>query len=296
VSTKTHDTYAVDDAVLKRRFDDLTRNIWSTDAAGNVVPQRNPNARRQLLKFILHVMLEDMERTQTSIRDFDEGALRAQSAAGYHPPRLKSPFSDALTCFTKFGKRAHIAAAFEKGALRVAPASSYDDPSLNPAQTDKELEHNTVTPNARLMFKIYGQDKDGNALELPTDPQELFRYLIVPDFYVWCCGLGYDARLFHEFEAEAAVVITDKNAFRTRLTEAVAKVLPQGELKEGPLRYYDPYMVQREQLMPIFSKHFRYLYQNEYRFAWTIPSNETLEPFFVDLGPLNDIAQFLELS
>jgi hypothetical protein len=283
------------DAVLKRRFDDLTSNLWSTDAAGNVVPTRLKR-RCQLLRLILHVMLEQMERAKIPIREFDERALMEASAAKYSPPQLKTPFAGSLACFAKFGSRDHIANAFDRGALRIAPASSYDDPSLNPAQVDKELEHVSITPNEHLTFKLHGRDADGNEIEIPVQKKELSQYMMVRDFFVWCCGLGYDARLFHEFEAGAVLVIRDKDAFRARLSVAVGRVLRKGSMTDGPLKYYDPYTVRREQLVPIFSKHFRYMYQNEYRFAWTVPEGEPLKPFFAELGPLHDIAEFLELA
>ena len=198
-------------------------------------------------------------------------------------------------CFAKFGRREHIVNAFDRGALRIAPASSYDDPSLNSAQADKELEHVAITPNEHLIFKLYAQDADGNEIEAPVRKKELFRYMLVPDFYVWCCGLGYDARLFHEFQADTVLIVRDKEKFRTRLSTPVARTLPKQNMTDGPLRYYDPYTIRREELVPIFSKHFRYLYQNEYRFAWDAPSGETIKPFFVELGPLHDIAEVLEL-
>ncbi|HMM44087.1 MAG TPA: hypothetical protein PKE41_00460, partial [Candidatus Macondimonas sp.] len=44
------------------------------------------------------------------------------------------------------------------------------------------------------------------------------------------------------------------------------------------------------------SKNIRYLYQNEYRFAWTMPEDSMLAPFFVELGPLDDIAEIFELA
>lgn len=286
----------IDDAVLQRRFNDLAANLWSTDAAGNVTPARNPDARSGILRLLLHTMLEQMERSGTAVRDFDEWQIRDESSARYIPPRLKTPFTGSPACYAKFGKKDHIRSAFERGMLRISPASSYDDPSLNPAQTDKELEHATVTPNEHLMFKLYGLDTEGKEVEVPVQKKELFRYMMVPDFYVWCCGLGYDARLFHEFEADAVLVIRDKDEFRTRLAAAVGEKIPSWPMSDGPLRYYDPYTIRREQLVPIFSKHFRYLYQNEYRFAWTTPNPEALEPFFVELGPLNDIAEFLEMA
>jgi len=223
-----------DDAILERRFQDLTSNLWSTDAVGNVVPTWDPKMRAALLRLILHVTLEQMDRSKTPTTDFDEHALRRASSAQYSPPRLKALFTGSPVCFAKFGKGCHIVESFENGVFRIAPASSYKDPSLNSAQADKELEHVTVTPNEELV--------------------------------------------------------------RTRLADAVARQLPTSAMTDGGLSYYDPYMVGREQLVPIFSKHFRYLYQNEYRFAWTVPNGEPLKPFFVELGALHDIAEFLELA
>ena len=67
-------------------------------------------------------------------------------------------------------------------------------------------------------------------------------------------------------------------------------------MSDRPLKYYDPYTIEKKQLVPIFSKNFSYMYQNEYRFAWTIPKVEPLSPFFVELGPLDDIADMLEIA
>lgn len=167
-------------------------------------------------------------------------------------------------------------------------------PSLNSAQADKELEHLTVTPNEQLMMKFYTTGTDGTEEEVPAHKKELFRYRTVSDFYVWCCGLGYDARLFYEFQADAVLMIRDRNAFRARLAEAVARQLPASHVTDGGLSYYDPYLVRREHLIPIFSKHFRYMYQNEYRFAWTVAGGEPLKPFFVELGALHGIADILD--
>ena len=199
--------------------------------------------------------------------------------------------------FAKYGKRDHIRASFERGEFRLAAASSYLDPSLNAAQADQELEHAVVTPNEQLLMKLSGQDAFGNEVELPHTPHELFRYVQVPNFYVWCCGLSYDARMFHDFQAEAVVVIRDKTAFTARFISAVQAGMPALAPQHGPCAYYDPYTVRREQLTPMYSKNLRYLYQNEYRFIWTVPPGTTdLPTSFVELGPLTDIAEFYELA
>jgi hypothetical protein len=46
----------------------------------------------------------------------------------------------------------------------------------------------------------------------------------------------------------------------------------------------------------MFGKRIQYLYQNEYRFVWTAPAGATLEPFFVELGTLEGIAEVIELE
>ncbi len=286
----------VHDGALQLRFDDLATNLWSTDADGKVTPPRSSYVRNGILRLLFHTKLEQIGRGRGGVLEFDECAIRETSSASYAQPQLTSPFVGSPHCYAKFGKKEHIRDAIERGVLRIAPASSYDDPSLNPAQTDKELEHYTVTPNKRLMMKMYGMDEEGNEIELPVQGKEFFQFMMVQDFYVWCCGLGYDARLFHEFDADAVLVIRDKDAFRSRLAAVMADILPAGQLKDGPLGYYDPYTSRSDQILPIFSKHFRYLYQNEYRFAWTVAKDTSLEPIFVELGPLYDVAEMLELA
>lgn len=231
-----------------------------------------------------------------SVREFNERELRETASASYTPPRLRTPFTGSPSCFAKFGKRAHMRDAFEKGTLCIAPAAAYNDPSLNAAQADNELEHSSVTPNEHLKCRLFGLNAAGEEVEIPAQQKELFRYMLVRNFYVWCCSAGYDTRLFHDFEADAMLVVHDKEAFRARLSAAVEKQLPAAKGIEVPLKYYDPYTTRREQLTPIFNKNIRYLCQNEYRFAWTMPEDSTLASFFVELGPLDDIAECLELA
>lgn len=205
------------DAALQDRLESLAGNLWSTDAAGKVTPPRNNYNRRALLQLIVHTMLEQMERAGTSEFDFSERELRETAVASYRPPQLRTPFSGSPSCFAKFGKRTHIRAAFESGILRIAPADTYNDPSLNSAQADNELTHYTVTPNEHFLFQLRGLISEGEEIDVPAQPKELFRYLTVRNFYVWCCGLDYDARLFHDFEADAVLIVRDKEAFRTRV-------------------------------------------------------------------------------
>lgn len=282
---------------LDERLKGITANLWSTDKDGNVTQPRRSDVRHSLLKLAHHVILEKLARGLPTPSTFEEKALRDAGVCSYIPPKLASTFMGGPSGFAKYGKRDHVKASFERGAFRIAAASSYLDPSLNPAQADHELEHAVVTPNEHLLMRLYGKDAAGNEVEIPYTPLQLFRYMQVPDFYVWCCGLSYDARMFHDFEAEALLMIRDMDAFTARFIAAVMAAKPDLAPCHGPCVYYDPYTVRREQLTPMYSKNLRYLYQNEYRFVWTVPPGTTdLPTFFVELGPLADIAEFYELA
>ncbi|MCQ0987228.1 hypothetical protein [Jiella marina] len=285
------------DEFLDQRLKGISANLWSTDKDGNVTQPRRSDVRHELLKLAHHVILEKLSRGLPTPSTFEEKALRDAGVGSYVPPKLASPFMGGPSGFAKYGKRDHIKASFERGTFRIAAASSYLDPSLNPAQADHELEHTVVTPNEHLLMRLYGKDAAGNEVEIPHTPLQLFRYMQVPNFYVWCCGLSYDARMFYDFEAEALLMIRDMEAFTARFIAAVKATKPDLASRHGPCAYYDPYTVTREQLTPMYSKNLRYLYQNEYRFTWTAPPETTdLPTFFVELGPLADIAEFYELA
>lgn len=282
------------DTSLQDRLEYLAQNLWSTDRDGAVVQPRSSPHRDALLQLYVQTLYEQICRNNAPI-NFDEATIRSEASASYVPPKLKQPITFGPDCFAKFGKREHLVPTLEQGIIRIAPAGAYADPSLNAAQKDEELEHHVRTPNERLMMRLNALDADGNEVEVVPEYGELIRYMQVPNFYVWCCGLGYDARLFHEFEADTSLVIHDKSAFASRLQKAVLAEKPAASFHHGPIVYYDPHTTRREQLTWGYSKHLRYLYQNEYRFIWETEDTD-LEPFFVHLGPLTDIASLVELA
>ena len=279
---------------LQQRLDDIGNNLWSTGRDGEITQPRSLDHRRGMLELYTHVLREQMERSKSGELVFDEAALRLKASANYVQRRTARAITFGPDCYVKFGKKEHILPALS-GKLFIQPAAKYNDPSLNAAQLDNELQHYVRSPNERLMMRLIGLDEHGNEVEIKPRWGELFRYMNVPNFYVWCCGLGYDARLFGEFEANAALVVKDKAAFEDRFTRAMAEQLPDAVIGHGPIQYYDPYTTRRDQLMPAFSKNIKYLYQNEYRFIWQFHEERELTPFIVDLGSLHDIAEVVEL-
>ena len=152
---------------LNSRADDITGNLWTTDASGAVTQLGEPSRREFFMRLYAELQEEKQLRSgRRQVIDFDEGAIRAEESAAYTAPRLTSATPTlAPGALVRFGKYAHLEGALTRGVFRIAPASSYADPSLNAAQFDEELQHQEVTPNEQLVFKVFGR-------RTPDGPEE----------------------------------------------------------------------------------------------------------------------------
>lgn len=283
---------------LNKRAVDIAGNLWTTDASGLVTQLSAPLRRECFMR--LYAELQEEQRLRsggTAINLDDEEAIRARASAAYVAPRLvRTAPTLAPGALVRFGKYAHLESAMTQGTFRIAPASSYADPSLNAAQFDEELQHRAVTPNRQLVFKVFGRrTPDGPEEEIPVTPVELHQYMNVVPFHVLCLSSRFDFRMFHDFVADAALVIHDPNEFVRRVRAAMVLVM-EATLEMGEVQYYDPYQVRRDQLIPGFSKHFRYAYQNEVRIIWRPKSTAAPEAIFINAGPLNDIAELVRTA
>jgi hypothetical protein len=197
----------------------------------------------------------------------------------------------------KYGNANHLKGAMNTGGLLIKPASSYDDPSLNSAMRDDELEL-VVYRRSKLYTLLI--DKYGNALK-PIGPvhgvkQEVLRS--PTNYYVYCMSMLRSLRMFGDFEYDAALVIHDIRKFVRQLGEQVrAHLGPGWSWSARPVKYIDPLRTQPDHLNVIECKHFAYAYQHEYRLIW-VPDKPTakLEPLFINVGPLRDYSQCIELT
>jgi hypothetical protein len=203
----------------------------------------------------------------------------------------------------KYGSRRFLRAALEEGVIRISPASSYNDPSLNVARQDQELERQLID-SAFEMTATLGQIRN----KLSKDDREAFSATIqsATDYYIFCLAAGYQLRLFDDFEADACLVITDPKRFVRQLFESAADKLPGWLCKCEFVRYIDPVQrltgsekIDREQFAPFFCKDFRYSYQKEVRAAWVPPDPKapchSLDHLFLNLGSLADYCEIIEL-
>lgn len=166
----------------------------------------------------------------------------------------------------KYGKLERLRSMHLEGHLRLAPASSYNDPSLNAAIADSELTFEKVRGATRTRYKQKS------------------------DFYCFCSSWLHGERLIYDFGATGVLVITDPHAFFLRLATALNRTTY--DIRFNRVTYVDPLLLDDKELSDLrFVKHMRFAYQTEHRWVATPPKAvERLEPVNVCLGSLEDIS------
>lgn len=195
----------------------------------------------------------------------------------------------------KFGRKKWMRALLDQGAIRVAPASMYSDPSLGPAIADDELSYDLATaafdddilslhPFQTRLVDVFGEPKVAH-----------HRLSMKTNYYVWCASFGLRLRLFEDFDADSVLVIHDVGEFSRRLIQAIRNPLDGWRFTPCAVHYFDPYHPSKQTRNVFACKHFKYLYQEEFRYVF-LPSTPAtkLEPIALSLGPLNDIAEVLD--
>lgn len=92
---------------------------------------------------------------------------------------------------------------FERGQIRIAAASSYADPSLNPAIHDDELRITGISLASEVTMTVV--DKATGAPKGKITPRGNLTSIVKSDtdFYVYCVSCVCDLRLFDDPAQEA---------------------------------------------------------------------------------------------
>jgi hypothetical protein len=93
-------------------------------------------------------------------------------------------------CLFKYGKFQYLHQALNEKQIRISPASSYNDPSLNPAIRDEELQLAINPVPSRLKMKAY----DGKTGQCKGDiyPKDyVYTTRSITNYYVYCDFSSY---------------------------------------------------------------------------------------------------------
>jgi hypothetical protein len=196
----------------------------------------------------------------------------------------------------KYGKYKYLGAAYEKGEIRISPASAYSDSSLNRAIRDEELEMSIYYHPSRIKNK--GLTENPDDLDPPVKPSgNVVHTLKAPtNYYVYCLAAEYSYRLFPDFEADCCLIVNKPKVFIERLVNAMLAKLPDWRAFGTGVRYIDPLNTTEEDLEVFFCKHFKFAYQKEYRVIWIPPAPQMALPSVdLKLGSLKDCCELVRL-
>jgi hypothetical protein len=285
---------------LTRRLDDIFVNVIRfTDSGVAVVPaplELNPYSE-MLVHVIEELRLRGWPDEGFAVKHlhFDNAKYPSVTAASTLWNKRALPSSAYLL---KYGSVRHLRALLTVGALRVAPASYYRDPSLNHAVRDSELEFRYESCSAKVR-RPPNNDRtipSSQWVEMPVIGNVRFTESLEHDYYMSCFSSRYENRLFDDFEANACLVIKDIRRFGESLRARMQEVLPSWTFMCRSVEYRDSYRMGTRGVNIVFTKHFRYAYQAEFRFAWVPPGKtENLKPIHLELGPLRDYCELFEL-
>ena len=193
----------------------------------------------------------------------------------------------------KFGKPEHMKAMYERGALRVQSASYYRQPDHNGAIRDDELALEiSLALDREQIVRVVSNPQD--VPEKNVDQRVDIKYESKTDYWLYCLTTTVEPRLFVDFQAEACVVIKDPARFRDSLNRAMSPLVTSSLFRDGKVAYIDPLLPKTSIVDVPMSKHFRYAYQHEYRFAW-LPAAPTwgLTHLDVEIGGMREYAELI---
>ena len=115
----------------------------------------------------------------------------------------------------------------------------------------------------------------------------------VPDYYLYSTCLELDRRMPSDFEADAAVIITDRRRFVHALKKAFKKHFGQSNVESGEVLYCDPFRPPEINNLE-FMKHFAYAYQREFRVvARPISGMGEPERVMLKLGSMREYSELI---
>ncbi len=283
---------------LRQRFIDIFQNLYFLRQDSKLVfppPDTNGEHWTQIFTQVLE---EHVLRFGPFPNGFTDGfmknigILRPDSARAKRAIAATQKWNPPNTpYFVKYGCLDHLAAMVE-GSIRISPASTYSDPSLNKAIKDDELSLDFYLSPSEFKLEAF-DGRTGISKGIIELIDHRFTVTTKSNYYVYCFSSILDPRLFCDFEYDACLIVKDTEEFARRVVEALREQLPGWQASFAKVEYVDPVMANPIKTLIPIAKHFRYAYQKELRFIWFPPKPlDALEPRFIKVA---DIQNFCEL-
>ena len=189
----------------------------------------------------------------------------------------------------KFGNQKWLEDTWTTGNWRLAPATFYESETLCDARRDSEMELSIRVP----IFKRHPLAEDQLNDEFPDSIAEIkwLDFRAKTDYYLACFSRSLVHRFFDDFSADCCLVVLDEARFKSRMMGALED-LHSGWLSACEnVEYVDPALPLRRPNI-FFAKHFRYSYQEEFRFVLAPKQPMIKLPTeYLHLGSLKDCCE-----
>jgi hypothetical protein len=283
---------------IEERTRDIIANMSILSEQGKI-SLRGINPEGEYWMILWTDILEEMEIRGAGFRS--EFLTSAQLPIPTYPklPKAKlalgSQSLPPMPYLVKLGHQIFMERMISEGVIRVNPAASFNDASLNRTIRDDELS---------ISVRKLPEDLSVDELreKVPSEtliPPQGFREVVVrslTNYLVYCMSFRYELRLFDDFQYDACVIVKNPKTFIARVQAKAAEKLPGWRLAVAPVSYIDP--LNHGGALPdvFFCKHFRYAYQQEFRLGWLPPRKiDNLDPLDLRLGALDDLAELIVL-
>ena len=288
------------DEVIIERLNDILTNSLDLSIEGKITLTPMVENKERLSKFITQVIAETnlrgilhrgtMQPAYEQINSYFENGT---------PPgaRMFQDFpSSPENHLFKFSKKEFVDDMYKYGRFRISQASYYSKGSHLRAVKDLETQRNyKVKAIHEAMEGLTSIEVQGHKVNIVNGVIPINFYL--DDYFLFSTCNEVSRRMPTDFEADSVLVIKNKGEFLSRLKEELLISYPGWEFLERDVYYYDSYNNHPEDADQEFYKHISYSYQREHRCIirpkYLGEKNEKLSPFFVEIGPLNDICEVI---
>lgn len=171
------------------------------------------------------------------------------------------------------------------GEFRLVPASDFGELKNDAARQDNELVREETSPGDKVTITHVAT---GKPIKVIGDV--IYREEVGTDYYTLCLSSTWDRVLFDDFKgSNSCLVIHHPEEFCERVHFYAEKQLKDWTGIDAAVSY-----LAKSPLGPAFSKHWKYLAQKEWRFAWHPPVRvNKLAPIIIRIGCIESIAEIL---
>lgn len=292
------------DDALDARFKDIFFNMMTINEIGQITPTHAMRDEAFITVLFTQIIEEIQARRNglpaTLVDDARSSVLHYHKDAKSRGVRLFGNVNGVgdTNTLVKFGKKEHVSEMLSHGRFRISPASYYAQGNLLTSQQDFEVVRNFTFPSYvyRSMGKTSMRVRDGL---IDLSGPDVDYHIMMDDYFLFSTCREIDRRMPSDFQSDSALIIKDAAQFTNLFANALSDSKSNFEVDHGFVNYFDPYRPMPQIKKHEFLKHFKYFYQNEHRIV-AIPKKKVglncLEPFFIEIGNLENLAYMVSLN